>query len=187
MLLHTLTYTYSHIHIAQLQPKSQFCLNFHCVIFNREREGACERERESALWTMFNDETIWEQRHKEMEGRERKEWMTSLKNKNGALQRDKLKMGIGRNERVMEAQREGVIECEQSTEKDMERLERKRSGWHRNGWRREAGRKCEAAGALLLHCWCGACLCTPNLSLILTHSLAHSLTHHLCSPFGVCT
>lgn len=54
--------------------------------------------------------------------------MTSLKNKNGALQRDKLKMGIGRNERVMEAQREGVIECEQSTEKDMERLERKRSG-----------------------------------------------------------
>lgn len=32
--------------------------------------------------------------------------MTGLKNKNGALQRDKLKMGIGKNERMMEAQGE---------------------------------------------------------------------------------
>lgn len=29
-----------------------------------------------------------------------------LKNKNGSLQRDKLKMGIGKNERMMEAHRE---------------------------------------------------------------------------------
>lgn len=42
--------------------------------------------------------------------------MTSLKNKNGALQRDKLKMGIGKNERMMESQRDSdgtlTMNCE---------------------------------------------------------------------------
>lgn len=32
--------------------------------------------------------------------------MTGLENKNGALQKDKLKMGIEKNERMMEAHRE---------------------------------------------------------------------------------
>lgn len=82
--------------------------------------------------------------------------MTGLKNKNGALQRDKLKMGIGKNERMMEAQRERERESDRTLtmqrERDMERLERKRWCRHRNEWRRDAGRKCEGAGALLLHC-----------------------------------
>lgn len=107
---------------------------------------------------------------------ERKEWMTGLKNKNGALQRDKLKMGIGKNERMMESQRD-------------------RDWWNANNelweiWRdwdekdgadiktnggEKRGRKCEAAGALLLHCWCSMCLCTPNFSLLLHSSASDSL------------
>lgn len=38
--------------------------------------------------------------------------MTGLQNKNGALQRDKLKMGIWKTEKMMEAQRESEDENE---------------------------------------------------------------------------
>lgn len=39
-------------------------------------------------------------------GKRKKRMNDRLKNKNGSLQRDKLKMGIGKNERMMEAHRE---------------------------------------------------------------------------------
>lgn len=80
--------------------------------------------------------------------------MTGLKNKNGALQRDKLKMGIGKNERMMGAQRD-------SGSDRMLTMHRERYGkiggekdgdQRRRKWRRGAERKCEAVGALLLHC-----------------------------------
>lgn len=58
--LHTLTH-------VQLQHKSYFCLNSYCMSFKRGGGEPCGPS--------FNNEAIWEQRHKEMERRERKEWM----------------------------------------------------------------------------------------------------------------
>lgn len=62
------------------------------MIFNSERKRDSERE---PYGLCFNNDAMQEQRHKEMEGSDREEWMAGLKNKNGGLQRDKLKMGIG--------------------------------------------------------------------------------------------
>lgn len=114
---------------------------------------------------------------------ERKEWMTGLKTKNGALQRDKLKMGIGKNERMMESQRDGEWWSANVKLWEMWRDgEWERQGWHKNEWRREAGEKvwgccCIAASLLMqhvpLHAQFFPCFFFL-LHLILSSSLTHS-------------
>ena len=113
--------------------------------------------------------------------------MTGLKNKNGALQRDKLKMGIGKNERMMEAQRdrEGDRMLTMHRETDMKRLERERQSLTDVQWRRmEQGESVRR----LVHCCfivdaTPACLPLHTRYLSPPFSLTHLLTHHRFSAF----
>lgn len=102
--------------------------------------------------------------------------MTGLKNKNGALQRDKLKMGIGENERMTEAQRDTGSDRVLTMQRDRYgeiRGRRMKADTQANGGEIEVVmvHRCFIVDAALA----SARPISPSFSL--AHSLTHSLTY----------